>query len=147
MSQEFKRSSKGRTNSPAYPFLLLIQQFQVPTRSNRLESSITVSTGGPQLKNYSTVSTRRPQLENYSIVSTGDPQLENSSTVPNNRRTTNGELQYCLNRTINGELQYCLNRKTKTEKLQHYLNRRTTNGEPQYCLESYNKPWVTKTEI
>ena len=33
MSQGFKRGSKGRTNSLAYLFLQLIQQFQVATRS------------------------------------------------------------------------------------------------------------------
>ena len=33
ISQGFKRGSKWRTNSPAYPFLLLIQQFHVATRS------------------------------------------------------------------------------------------------------------------
>ena len=33
MSHEFKRGSKCRTNSPTHPFLLLIQQFQVATRS------------------------------------------------------------------------------------------------------------------
>ena len=33
MSQGFKKSSKWKTNSPAYPFLQLIQQFQVATRS------------------------------------------------------------------------------------------------------------------
>ena len=33
MSQEFKRSSEWRTNSPAYLFLWLIQQFQLATRT------------------------------------------------------------------------------------------------------------------
>ena len=33
MSQEFKRGGKWRTNSPAYLFLQLIQQFQVATRN------------------------------------------------------------------------------------------------------------------
>ena len=33
MRQGFKRCSKGKANSPAYPFLELIQQFQVATRS------------------------------------------------------------------------------------------------------------------
>ena len=33
MSQGFKRDSKWRTNSPAYPFLQLIQQFHATTRS------------------------------------------------------------------------------------------------------------------
>ena len=33
MSQGFKGGSKWRTNIPAYPFLYLLQQFQVATRS------------------------------------------------------------------------------------------------------------------
>ena len=33
MTQGFMRGSKRKTNSPAYPFLWLIQQFQVATRS------------------------------------------------------------------------------------------------------------------
>ena len=33
MSQEFKRGSKWRTDSPTYSFLLLIQQFLVATRA------------------------------------------------------------------------------------------------------------------
>ena len=33
MSQGFKRCSKCRTNSPTYPFLWLIHQFQVANRS------------------------------------------------------------------------------------------------------------------
>ena len=37
MIKRFKRCSKWKTNSPAYPFLQLIQEFQVATRSNSSE--------------------------------------------------------------------------------------------------------------
>ena len=37
VNQRFKRGSKWRTDSPVYPFLLLIYQFQIVTRGTSLE--------------------------------------------------------------------------------------------------------------